>query len=218
MKIKLLSLFVAVTAAVTSTSNAVTVALAGISNSSVGLITLDPDGVGANPRAVVSGYAIFVSVTGDLSGVSTSMNSLLASGTSTKSQFDSSLSSLIGTTSATRPGVVRNATFTNGLLTSTGNVDLGSQGNKTYLFLVSESNSFITGIGAYTGTNVPAGGAVTFNPTNAGDGLGVGTSVLAAASGALPVSGFQLAAAVPEPSAALLGAFGVLGLLRRRRI
>jgi hypothetical protein len=40
--------------------------------------------------------------------------------------------------------------------------------------------------------------------------------VLTAASGGQPISGFQLAA-VPEPSAALLGALGALGLLRRRR-
>ncbi|MBJ7284451.1 MAG: PEP-CTERM sorting domain-containing protein, partial [Akkermansiaceae bacterium] len=41
-------------------------------------------------------------------------------------------------------------------------------------------------------------------------GLGVGTSV----GSAVGTSGFQL---VPEPSAALLGALGSLGLLRRRR-
>jgi hypothetical protein len=33
-----------------------------------------------------------------------------------------------------------------------------------------------------------------------------------------PVSSFQLVNAIPEPSAALLGAIGALGLLRRRRI
>jgi hypothetical protein len=219
MKLKLLSVIVAATAAASSTSNAVVIALGGVANTatSIGLITLDPDGAGANPRAAVSGYAIFVSVTSSLSGVDTSMNSLLASGTTTKSQFDTALSTLIGSTSATSPGIVRNATFTNGVLTSSGNVELGSISNKTYLFLVSEANSYITGIGAYTGANVPSTGAVTFNSANAGDTLGVGTSVLAAASGGLPISGFQLAYAVPEPSAALLGAVGALGLLRRRR-
>ena len=40
--------------------------------------------------------------------------------------------------------------------------------------------------------------------------LGVGTSTYSATG----TSGFQL---VPEPSAALLGALGALGLLRRRR-
>jgi hypothetical protein len=45
--------------------------------------------------------------------------------------------------------------------------------------------------------------------------LGQGTSVYAATG----TSGFQLASIpVPEPSAALLGALGALGLLRRRRI
>jgi hypothetical protein len=217
MKLKLLSIFVAATAAATSTSSAVTVALAGIANTSVGLVTLDPDGAGAALRATASGRAIFVSVTDALTGVSASMSTLLASATSTGAQFDTALATLIGSTTATDPGIIRSTTFTNGVLASTGNVDAGAQSNSTYLFLVAEAGGFITGIGAYTGTNVPAGGAVTFNPTNAGDSLGVGTSVLAAAGGGQPISGFQLAAAVPEPSAAMLGALGALGLLRRRR-
>ena len=218
MKIKLLSMFVAATAAFTATSNAVTVALAGVANSSIGLITLDPDGSPAI-RDAVSGRAIFVSVTDALTGVSSSMNTLLASASTLPGAFDTALTALIGATSSTDPGVVRNATFTNGIIASTGNAALGDIANKTYLFLVAEAGGFITGIGAYTGANVPSSGAVTFNPTNAGDSLGVGTSVLAAAtvSPVQPISGFQLAAAVPEPSAALLGAIGALGLLRRRR-
>ena len=222
MKIKVLSIFVAATAAFTATSNAVTVALAGVTNTSIGLITLDTDGAGSSPRAVVSGRAIFVSVTDALTGVSTSMDSLLSSASSTPAQFDSALTTLIGATTATDPGVVRNATFTNGVLTSSGNQELGTVSNKTYLFLVAEAGGFITGIGAYTGSNVPSSGAVTFNPTNAGDTLLVGTSVLAAATttpSVQPISGFQLKSAVvvPEPSAALLGSLGALALLRRRR-
>jgi hypothetical protein len=218
MKIKLLSMFVAATAAFTATSNAVTVALAGVANTSVGLVTLDTDGVGSSPRAAVSGRAIFVAVTDALTGVSDSMYTLLASATSTPGAFDAALTALIGATSSTDPGIVRSTTFTSGLLSSTGNQALGDIANKTYLFLVAEAGGFITGIGAYTGANVPSTGAVTFNPTNAGDSLLVGTSVLAAAAGGQPISGFQLASAVPEPSAALLGALGALGLLRRRRI
>jgi len=219
MKIKVLSIFVAATAAFTATSNAVTVALGGIANTSVGLITLDADGVGSSPRATVSGRAIFVSVTDALTGVASSMNTLLASANSTSAAFDTELATLIGATTLTDPGIVRSTTFTNGALTSTGNQELGTVSNKTYLFLVAEAGGFITGIGAYTGSNVPSSGAVTFNPTNAGDTLLVGTSVLAAAtvSPVQPISGFQLASAVPEPSAALLGALGALGLLRRRR-
>jgi hypothetical protein len=227
MKLKLLSVFVAATAAVTSTSNAVTLSLAGLASTSVGLITLDPDNrapfppgslVDTAPRVTVSGRAIFVSVTDSLTGVAASMNSLLEATTSTGAQFDSALATLIGVTSSTDPGIVRSTTFTNGALSSTGATELGAVGNKTYLFLVAEAGGFITGIGAYTGANVASAGAVTINPTTAGDTLLVGTSVLAAAGGGQPISGFQLAAAVPEPSAALLGALGALGLLRRRRI
>jgi len=109
-------------------------------------------------------------------------------------------------------------------MTSTGSVQLGNAANSTYLFLVSEASGIITGIGAYTGSAVPNAGSVTFNPAFAGDSLGIGTSVLAAATttpSVQPVSGFQLksaVAAIPEPSAALLGAIGALVLLRRRRI
>lgn len=209
----------AATAAFNVTSNAAVISVAGIANTTVGLITLDNDGLGANPRATASGRAIFVSVTDALvqADVFSSMNTLLASSTSTAAQFDSALALLIGATSSTDPGIVRSTTFTNGVLASTGSVELGSVGNKTYLFLVAEAAGYITGIGSYTGSNAPASGAVTFNPAGSGDTLGVGTSVFAAASGGQPVTGFQLAYAVPEPSAALLGALGALGLLRRRR-
>lgn len=215
MKIKLLSVLVAATAALTGNSSAVTLSLAGIANTTVGFITLDPQGPA--PMGLVSGRAIFVSTTDALVGVSASMNALLAVANSTPAQFDSALALLIGTTdSGTDPGIVRSTTFTAGALASTGSVQLGNVANKTYLFLVAEEGGFITGIGAYTGSNVPAAGAVTFNPAFSGDGEGVGTSVLA--TGTIN-SGFQLApVSIPEPSAALLGAIGALGLLRRRRI
>jgi hypothetical protein len=222
MKTKLLSVLVAATAAFSGTSGAVTLALSGISNGTVGLITLDTDGAGPELRTTVSGRAIFVSTTSELTGVSASMATLLGSANSTPAMFDTALATLIGVTDpATSPGIVRSATFSAGAMTSTGNVQLGNVANKTYLFLVAESGGFITGIGAYTGSNVPAAGSVTFNPAFANDGLGVGTSVLAAATASpvQPISGFQLAPAVaiPEPSTMLLGALGALGLLRRRR-
>jgi MYXO-CTERM domain-containing protein len=79
------------------------------------------------------------------------------------------------------------------------------------MILSGESGGLVNAIGAYKGPIVPSLGAVTFNPTNSSDSIGIGTSVFTAGS---PNSGFQL---IPEPSAALLGALGALGLLRRRR-
>ena len=226
MKIKLLSFFMAATVVSTTVSNAAVISVAGIANSTnnIGLITLDPtETPSVALRSTVSGRAIFVSVTDALVGVASSMDTLLASTSTLPAAFDTALATLIGSTSSTDPGVVRNATFTNGVLASTGTVQLGDVGNKTYLFLVSESGGVITGIGAYTGSNAPASGAVTFNAAGSGDSLGIGTSVFAAAttSPTQPASGFQLksaVAAIPEPSAALLGAIGALVLLRRRRI
>ena len=225
MKFKLLSLLMAATVVSTTASNAAVISVAGIANSTnnIGLITLDPtETPSVTLRSTVSGRAIFVSVTDALTGVAASMDTLLASLSSTPGAFDTALSTLIGATSSTDPGVVRSTTFSNGVLASTGTVQLGDVGNKTYLFLVAESGGFITGIGAYTGSNAPASGAVTFNSAGSGDSLGIGTSVFAAATGSpvQPASGFQLksaVAAIPEPSTALLGAIGALGLLRRRR-
>lgn len=230
MKLKLLTTIFATTAALSSISNAVTVTVAGFANASVGLITVDTDGAGSNARAVASGSVIFVSVTTALTNasISESMNTLLASTTSTKSQFDTSLNSLISGSNtiaaATNPGIILGAgrAFTDGAISppTVTNREGGSAGNFTYLFLVAEQAGFITGIGAYTGPSIPSiAGTLTFNPTSSND-IGVGTSVLAAATTnpTQPISGFQLAAAIPEPSAALLGAFGALGLLSRRRI
>lgn len=238
MKYKLLSIFVAVTALTATNAGAVTLALGAVTNSTTGFITLDPDNTAPFPpgsltdgagRVAVSGRAIFLSVTTSLTGVAASMNALLASATTTPLQFDTALNSLITSQNTldatTNPGIVRTIAYASGALTSSGSVQLGNSSNKTYLFLVAEAGGFITGIGAYTGPNVPTSGSVTFTVTSAGDTLGVGTSVLAPATTqgvGVPftqvISGYQLAAAVPEPSAALLGAIGALGLLRRRRI
>jgi hypothetical protein len=232
MKTKLYSIFAACTVLASTNSYGVTLTGSIIANSTVGLITLDGDNIAPFPtgspnniynRAAVSGRAIIVSVTNALNAanVKSSMESLLSSTTSTGSNFDSALSTLITAVNtvapSTNPGVVRSANFTSGVITSAVSSQYGDATNKTYLFLVAENAGFVTGIGAYTGSNVPATGSLTFNPAFCGDTLGVGTSVLTAASGGQPISGFQLAAAVPEPSAALLGALGALGLLRRRR-
>ena len=107
------------------------------------------------------------------------------------------------------PGSVRSVGFTAGALASSVQVDFGAVGNKTYLWLQSTDGS---AYGLYSGIAVPSSGAVTFNSATSGDLIG--TSVYSANG----TSGFQLVSSVPEPSAALLGALGVLGLLRRRRI
>lgn len=73
-------------------------------------------------------------------------------------------------------------------------------------------------------TDASAGGSyfstsASTTATQLGTGFFTGSGT-AADTGSTAIRGttFQVAAAVPEPSAALLGAVGVLGLLRRRRI
>lgn len=201
-KLSLVAIMVATTAALSGVSSAVTLSLTGLSTSATGLITLSGN--------TVSGRAIFVSTTADISASTFNLLSPLLTGETSSAEFDAALASAIGTTTGGSPGIIRTATFTNGALTSTGTAEFGDVGNKTYMFLVAESAGNVSGFGSYTGANAPSLGAVTFNPGTAGDSIGIGTSV----------SGFQLAPVVgiPEPSAALLGAIGALGLLRRRRI
>ncbi|MGL4400195.1 MAG: MYXO-CTERM sorting domain-containing protein, partial [Luteolibacter sp.] len=103
---------------------------------------------------------------------------------------------------------VRNVAFTNGAVASNLNSELGAVGNRLYLWIESGD---ATSYGAYKGVQVPALGTLSINSGSVSD-LGVGTSVFSSTG----TSGYQLAF-VPEPSAALLGAVGLLGLLRRRR-
>jgi hypothetical protein len=205
MKLKHFCIIVATTAALTVASSAVTVSLIGVANASAGLITLN--------GTAVSGRAIFVTTTGSdvRDGAFASLSPLLLNPGLTSANFDSALATLIGTTTAASPGIVRSVNFSNGVLASNATQEMGDAGNLTHLFLVAESGTDVLGFGAYTGGNVPTLGSVTFTPATAGDGIGIGTSVLNSGSG------FQLAAVIPEPSAALLGALGALGLLRRRR-
>jgi hypothetical protein len=86
------------------------------------------------------------------------------------------------------------------------------------------SQSLDNGITGTNATTFTAGSNYVLFQTIVADGSG-NISILAdATDGAgatrLHINGLQIAqiAAVPEPSAALLGALGVLGLLRRRRI
>lgn len=169
-------------------ANAVVVGLTGLANSSVGLITA------GGSSTLVSGSAYFYSSSADLS------KAQLASVT-TRAAFEALLTS--------DPGVVRSAvSFTNGVLQSTGNIEMGAATNKTYLFLANADSSLY---GIYQGPAVPALGAVTINPGTIVEDLVGTTDVITYGS---TKSGFQL---VPEPSVALLGALGVFGLVRRRR-
>ena len=123
----------------------------------------------------------------------------IASTTTTRAAFESLLT--------LDPGAVRSAiAFTNGAVVSSGSVELGAVGNRMYVWMSSTNGDYY---GAYKGITVPALGGIVMNSGTLTD-LGVGTSTYSATG----TSGFQL---VPEPSAALLGALGALGLLRRRR-
>jgi len=208
-KTKLAAIMIAATVAMSGVSSAVVLSLNAFANGSVGLI-------GLQGNTAQAGRAIFITSTTDISGaIFSNLNSLLAGvSPTTSATFNAALAAAIGGTSATSPGIVRTANFAAGAISSLGNTELGAVANNTYFVLVSETAGNVNGFGAYRGTAVPSLGAVTFNPTNAQDGIGIGTSVLASGVG------FQLAPVViiPEPSAALLGAIGALGLLRRRRI
>jgi len=197
MKLIKTKLFAAVLAGVLSfgSAQAVTVTLAGIANTTVGLIT---EGAAAT-NVLGTGTARFYSSAVDL-GVS-DLEGILAAA-DPLAFFESKITAT--------PGAVRGPiAFTNGALSTTGPTELGAVGNRTYLFL--STGGFI---GVFQGANVPSVGAVTFNPATVAQDL-VGTSTLQAVSGTN--SGFQLAPVVPEPSTALLGLLGVAGLIRRRR-
>lgn len=195
MKLIKTSLFAAVLAGLLSfgSAQAVTVTLAGIANTTVGLVTEGATNV------LGTGTARFYSSSVDL-GVSDLEGILAAS--DPLAFFESKISA--------DPGAVRGPiAFTNGALSTTGPTELGAVANKTYLFL--STPGFV---GVFQGTNVPSVGAVTFNPATVTQDL-VGTSTLQSVSGTN--SGFQLVAVVPEPSTALLGLLGIAGLIRRRR-
>ena len=154
---------------------------------SVGLIT-----VLIPPLTNVTGTAYIYSSSTQLASV----NPLT---TTTRAAFESLL--------ALDPGAVRSAIpFINGAVVSSGSVELGAVGNRMYLWMSSTNGDYY---GAYKGIVVPALGSVVMNSDSVTD-LGVGTSVYSADGN----SCFQL---VPELSAALLGALGSLGFLRRRR-
>ena len=194
MKTKLFGVF---TACVLSqgVANAVTLTTNIFANTSVGLITTLISGT----RLGVTGSAYLYSSTTQIAGDLSSVRTL------------EDFQALMTTDTLAVVGR-QNLTVTNGALSSTGTAELGAVGSNVYLWIQSgDGNSY----GLYQGADIPSLGTYTITPAGTSDLIG--TSVFAAASAPNVVSGYQLAF-VPEPSAALLGALGALGLLRRRRI
>ena len=186
--------------AVTGSANAVVPALIGTDTG--GTISVGAD-------ATVGGRAIVVSTTAEIAGdIPTAFDSILTSGGSS-GDFDAALSGLIG---ADPTGQVFDTTFAGGTLFfntgTSGGTEVGPVGNNTYLFLVAETGGQVDGIGAFQGGDVVALGSIIYSPA--------GTTAALGSNGG---GGFALAEvnAVPEPTVALLGALGVLGMLRRRR-
>lgn len=172
------------------------------------LIGTDAGGtVNIGGNSAIGGRAIVVSTTADIAAsIPGAFNDILTNG-GTSTDFDTALAGLIG---ADPTGIVLNETFAAGTFFfntgTSGGTEVGPVDNNTYIFLVAETGSNVDGIGAYQGGDVVALGSIIYSPA--------GTT---AALGSTTGDAFNLAAAVPEPSIALLGAFGVLGLLRRRR-
>lgn len=77
----------------------------------------------------------------------------------------------------------------------------------------SSLNFPVANAGVGDSLSVPASSLSTVNTTLSTDGV----AAFQAANGTFP-NGFVTIGVIPEPSAALLGALGALGLLRRRRI
>ena len=192
MKTKLIGLFfVAALSCQTASAVSLSTSLIANTSNSIGLIT-----------TLVSGSLANVTGTAYIYSSSTQLASIAAT-TTTRAAFESLLT--------LDPGAVRSAiAFTGGAVVSSGATELGAVGNRLYVWMSSGDG---LSYGAFKGIVVPSLGSVVMNSGTLTD-LGVGTSTYAATG----TSGFQLAfAPVPEPSAALLGALGALGLLRRRR-
>lgn len=202
MKTKLIGLAVAGALSFGS-ANAVTLTTSLIANTAnnVGLVTTLQSG----SRTTVNGTAYIYSTSTDIVSLDPSL-------IDTRAEFEALITN--------NPGVVRSAiSIVNGAITSSASTDLGAAGNRLYVWF--SSNDGLS-YGAYKGIVVPSLGSVVINSASLSD-IGVGTSVFTGtagvSSGANTASGIQLAyAAIPEPSAVLLGALGALGLLRRRRI
>ena len=195
MKFNTLIKFAVVAAIFSGSAQAVTVGLNGFANESQGFITAE----GAKTSGTV--YFVTTATQYTAANFTTAFSSVTSLAT-----FQTAVAGL-GT-------VVRTASFTSGAMSTTGQTEMGAVDSNVYMFLVSDVGGTVF-YGAYQHqADVPSLGAVTFNPAQTNDFQGHGTSVFANAG---PNStGFQLVA-IPEPSVALLGALGVLGLVRRRR-
>jgi hypothetical protein len=174
-------------------ANAVTLTLTGLASSAVGLVT-----VGAT-NTLTGGSLYFYSSTTDLAPVDLEGILLAADPVAF-------FTSKLNAPTAIRGPVAFTST---GAFTSSASSELGAAGNNLYMLIVGSTGA----IGAYQNIVVPALGSVLMNPTNMTQDL-VGTSTVQNISGTN--SGYQLAA-VPEPSAVLLGLLGALGFIRRRR-
>ena len=193
----------------------------------IGVITACALSMGA-ANAVVLQTNIFANTSNNIGLVTTTISGSLATVTGLAFLYSSAtqIAGTAATSVTTRagfealigadPGAVRsNLALTNGALSSVGTTELGAVGNNLYLWL--QSTDGLT-YGLYQAADVPSLGTVSVTSASTTDW--VGTSAFAGtagvASGPTTATGFQLAS-VPEPSAALLGAIGALGLLRRRR-
>jgi len=183
-------------------ANAATIAVTVIANntSTIGNIT-----AGASATLLTGSAYVYVSSTELTASQFTSFSTTYTTVADAKTGFEALLAS--GTSTA-----LRSPTFTSGIIASPGNLTL-TPGDKSYVFFASGDY-----FGIYQGSNVPGSGAVTINPATNIEDL-VGTSTVQLIPSTTTYSGFQLVqlAPVPEPSAALLGMLGALGLLRRRR-
>lgn len=187
-------------------ANAVTLATNIFANATTaGLVTTTLDGTPAAPRSTVSGSAYLYSS-------SVQITALQVTTVTSRAQFEELLITNGGT-------ALRTTTITNGAITplsgTDANLDVGAAGNNVYVWM---QNTAGTTYGLFQSADVPNLGSLNITPTSA-TGDWIGTSVLSAAGTdpVTPISGWQLYS-IPEPSAALLGALGALGLLRRRRI
>lgn len=189
MKSKLFAIGV-VGALLCGAANAVVITVTAQASTAAGLVTT---GTGAS-ATLVSGTARIYSTTTDLTALD-------VASITTETAFVQLLTS---------PLTIRNLTVTSGAFSATGSTEAGTLANRTYLFISStDGNS----IGIFKGANVPNTGALTFTPAAISQDF-KGTSVVQTINGFN--SGWQLVA-IPEPSSALLGMLGALGLLRRRR-
>ena len=164
-----------------------------IANASVGLITEGVSDTLSNGNIYVYSSTVDLAPA-DLAGIETSGDYVAF--------FEAAITAT--------PGLARGpVAYVAGAVTSFGPAEMGNPGNFNYLLI--DGGDWV---GVYQGQSTPGVGAITFNPSLITEDLvGTSTPTVVGATN----SGFQLVTGIPEPSITLLGALGVLGLLRRRR-